>query len=371
MNTSHLLTPKYNLAWGFSPAIFSMLLSAYTSHQTAIYWGTVIGVVLSLRSWNKRHRRIPYILLYATTCMLALLTIFHLFFHCTCPSYLGSFVVEVSLMLPSLLILFNQKRLQYAQLKGDANNEIHLFRQGIEASIVSSRIFVMVVTIHLLSILITLFLQYPIEGGMQTFLFNVAPFIVYGLTIFINQLCIWEFNKMMQYTIFLPIVNKYGDVIGKCLPSDSQGRYIHPIIRIAVSIHGMLLLRRRSAHSLLDKGKTDILIEGFLTFGETLEEGAKRMISYALPDAPQESLRYNLSYYTELQGQKRLIYLFTLCLPDESCLKHQRFSGSKLWTFKQIEHNLKQHFFSQHFEYEYQQLKSIILTRTRFNKEKE
>lgn len=371
MNTNQLLTPKYNLAWGFTPAIFSMLLSAYTSHQSAIYWGTVIGVILSLHSWNKRRHRLPYILLYTTTFMLVLLTFFHLFFHCTCPLYLGSFVIEISLILPSLLILFNQKRLQYTQLSESTSNENHLFRQGIEASIVSSRIFIIVVGVHLLSILIILFFQFPIEGRMQTFLFRIAPLLVFGLTIVINQLCIRAFNKMMRYTIFLPIVNKYGDVIGKCLPSDSRGRYIHPIIRIAVSIHGMLLLRQRSAHSLLDKGKTDVLIEGFLTFGETLEEGAKRMLRYALPDAPEEPLRYNLSYYTELQGQKRLIYLFTICLPDESVLKHQRFKASKLWTFKQIEHNLKQHFFSQHFEYEYQQIKSIILTRERFNKEKE
>lgn len=48
----------------------------------------------------------------------------------------------------------------------------------------------------------------------------------------------------------------------------------------------MLFLLPRPQCSILEKGKTDILMENYLLYGETLEQGAERILQEILPSAP-------------------------------------------------------------------------------------
>lgn len=173
----------------------------------------------------------------------------------------------------------------------------------------------------------------------------------------------------MQHTIFVPVVNKKGDVIGKAIASEAINKkndYINPVVRVAVASHGMLFLLPRPQCSTFEKGKTDLLMEGYLFFGETLEQGVQRILKQTLPAAPLNNLHFNLKYHFENEMTNRLIYLFTLDLDDDSILCNKSFKGGKLWTFQQIEHNLDRNFFSHCFEYEYEHLKSIICTREKY-----
>ena len=81
-------------------------------------------------------------------------------------------------------------------------------------------------------------------------IYNILPALTLLLTFAINQWCIHYFNKLIQKQHFLPIVNKKGDVLGKCLAEDSKVSYIHPIIRIGVIVGGKIFL-----HSLLNWNK--------------------------------------------------------------------------------------------------------------------
>ena len=130
---------------------------------------------------------------------------------------------------------------------------------------------------------------------------------------------------------------------GKAMASEAINRkneYINPVIRITVTSHGMLFLLPRPQCSILEKGKTDILMENYLLYGETLEQGAERILQEILPSAPPQNLHF--------------------------CFMYQKFKGGKLCTFQQIEHNLHRNFFSSCFEREYEHTKEIIYTREKY-----
>lgn len=139
-----------------------------------------------------------------------------------------------------------------------------------------------------------------------------------------------------------------------------KNAYINPVIRIAVSTHGMLFLCNRPQSCILDKFKVDIPMECYLRYGETLAEGANRLLSNAFPKASDLKPTFTISYHFENAQTNRLIYLFIVDMEDDSILCDPRFKGGKLWTFQQIEHNLGTHFFSECFELEYEHLKQVI-----------
>lgn len=65
------------------------------------------------------------------------------------------------------------------------------------------------------------------------------------MSILFNQIAIRFFNHLMSHTEYVPIVNTKGDVIGKTPAVEAinyKNAYINPVIRIAISTHGMLFL---------------------------------------------------------------------------------------------------------------------------------
>ena len=121
-----------------------------------------------------------------------------------------------------------------------------------------------------------------------TFCFYVAPPLVFISGILFNQFGIFYFNIVMNHTVFVPIVNTKGDVMGKAIASEAINRkndYINPVIRIAVASHGMLFLLPRPKCNVFEKDKIDLLMEGYLIYGETLEQGAHRILRQTLPTA--------------------------------------------------------------------------------------
>ena len=118
--------------------------------------------------------------------------------------------------------------------------------------------------------------------------------------------------------------------------------------------------------NVFEKDKIDLLMEGYLIYGETLEQGAHRILRQTLPTAPLDHLHFNFMYHFENEATNRLVYLFTLDLDDDSILCNKNFKGGKLWTFQQMEHNLGRNFFSSCLEYEFEHLEAIIYTREKY-----
>ena len=201
-------------------------------------------------------------------------------------------------------------------------------------------------------------------------LYKVFPPVVFVMSILFNQIAIRYFNHLMSHTEYVPIVNTKGDVIGRSLAIEAlnyKNAYINPVIRIAVSTHGMLFLCDRPMNAILDKGKTDIPMECYLRYGESLTEGVNRLVNNALPHATEDfKPEFNIVYHFENETTNRLIYLFIVDIKDDSILCTPRFKNSKLWSFKQIEENMGKGFFSSCFEDEYEHLKDVICIREKY-----
>lgn len=364
MGKQRVLSSKFNMSLGYIPVLISILLCEYIIQDNAIYIGTAIGWLACIYTLRHKGPHIPYIILYSITGMLSLLAITAFFSDTYCPETMFPFALEISTFIPILALFLNRNRLSRCSVRFRQCNK-QSFEQGVEAAVVSARVLLIIGFLHLFIIAFVLLFGYPMNDTIRHVLFRIMPPCVFILSIVFNQFGIYYFNKVMRHTLFVPIVTPTGDVVGKVIASDAisrKSRYLHPVIRITVVSHGMLFLLPRPPYSLFEKGKTDILMEGYLIYGETLEQGARRILQKALPAASLQHLHFNTVYHFENESANRLIYLFTLNLENDSILCNPTFEGGKLWTLQQIEQNLQQNFFSSCFEHEFEQLKATIYT---------
>lgn len=365
-----VLSSVFNMSLGFIPVIISILLCEFITQDTAVYIGTGIGLVYSYYSLHRSSTRVPNFILYISTGILILLTVAALIPGDYVPPGGLPVTLEAGILIPMLSLYLHKRRfINYYLSKRDACNR-RLFAQGAEAAVVAARIVLILGTLHFITISLAILLgPKPLGSTLIWILFSILPLMVFILCIAFNQIGIRYFNKMMAHTEYVPIVNTKGDVIGKTLAVEAinyKNVYINPVIRIAVSAHGMLFLCNRSQNSILDKGKTDIPMECYLRYGETLTEGVNRIIQNTFPTAKELSPSFSIKYHFENKVTNRLVYLFLLDLEDDSILCDPRFKEGKLWRFQQIDQNLGQNFFSSCFEEECEHLETIIDIREKY-----
>lgn len=370
MGHQGVLSYRFNMSLGFIPVIIATLLCEFITQDISIYIATGVALLFYLHSQQGKGVRVPSTILNCTTGILLLWSILTLFTTTGCPNSMFPFAMEIIAVIPPLFIFLNRKRfLEYHASQTGSCCCKQLSAQSAEAAIVSARVVLMIALLHFLVILSAVLTSRPLEDTTRYVLFNIAPPAVFILCILFNQFGIFYFNLVMQHTVFVPIVNKKGDVIGKRIASEvihKKKGHIHPVIRIAVASHGMPFLLPRPSCSTLEKGKVDLLIEEYLSYGESLEKGVSRILKKTLPTTSLKDLHFSLKYHFENAMTNRLIYLFTLDLDDDLVLCNKTFKGGKLWTFQQIEHNLYKNFFSHCFEHEYEHLKAIICTREKY-----
>ena len=239
MSRQSILSFKYNMAWGFIPVLVSMILSELATLGTAIYAGALLGIVLSAYTFLRKGSHLPQILLYGITAMLVLLAFTYYFYAASCQPQWYSFTLEVGTLLLILLFYLNRKSLK--AYYGSSKRKHQSSAQSVEATIVSARVVLLFGAVHLLALLLAgaSFFQ----GESSFILHHVAPPAVFILSILFNQIGISYFNRLMKRTIFIPIVNAEGNVVGKALASDAlskKQKYMIPFVRVAVTLNGML-----------------------------------------------------------------------------------------------------------------------------------
>ena len=335
------LSSAFNMSLGFIPVIISILLCELITQDTAIYIGTSIGIVGIYLSYRRKGMLIPNFILYIATGVLALLSLAALIPGDYVPPGALPLTLEVSILIPMLSLYMHNKRFINHFLKQTGSCNKRLYAQGAEAAVVSARIALLFGILHFIIISITIVFQDPLSKTSIFVLYKVLPPTVFLMSILFNQIAIRFFNHLMSHTEYVPIVNTKGDVIGKTPAIEAanyKNAYINPVIRIAISTHGMLFLCDRSSTAILDRGKVDIPMECYLRF----------------------------VYHFENEVTNRLVYLFIVDIKDDSILCNPRFKNSKLWSFKQIEENLGKGFFSSCFEDEYEHLKGVIYIREKY-----
>ena len=369
MSHQRILSSRFNMSLGFIPVIISIILCEFITQDMSIYIGAGVGLLFSIYSVRHRGTHVPQIILYCTTGMLLLLSVTTLFLVNYCPRFMLPFTLEISAIIPPFIIYLNRRRFLDYHMSQTQKCCKQLFAQGAEAAIVSARVILIISLLHFLIIFLAILISHPLGSTTRYILFHVVPPLVFISGILFNQFGIFYFNIVMNHTVFVPIVNTKGDVMGKAIASEAINRkndYINPVIRIAVASHGMLFLLPRPKCNVFEKDKIDLLMEGYLIYGETLEQGAHRILRQTLPTAPLDHLHFNFMYHFENEATNRLVYLFTLDLDDDSILCNKNFKGGKLWTFQQMEHNLGRNFFSSCLEYEFEHLEAIIYTREKY-----
>lgn len=359
MSRQSILSFKYNMAWGFIPVLVSMILSELATLGTAIYAGALLGIVLSAYTFLRKGSHLPQILLYGITAMLVLLAFTYYFYAASCQPQWYSFTLEVGTLLLILLFYLNRKSLK--AYYGSSKRKHQSSAQSVEATIVSARVVLLFGAAHLLALLLAgaSFFQ----GESSFILHHVAPPAVFILSILFNQIGISYFNRLMKRTIFIPIVNAEGNVVGKALASDAlskKQKYMIPFVRVAVTLNGMLYLCPRLQCSSFEKGKVDLPVEGYLLYGETLKQGIHRLVRQVLPEISMQDLKFNFKYKLENEMTNRLVYVFTIIVDHESQLKRNKGQAGKLWTIQQIEQNIGQNYFCHCFEDEYNRVFSMI-----------
>lgn len=369
MNHKGLLSSAFNMSLGFIPVIISISLCELITQDTAIYIGTATGIAGIYHFHRRRGVSVPNFILYIATGMLTLLSIAALIPGDYVPPGALPLTLEVSILIPMLILYMHKKRFINHFLRQVDSCNHRLYVQGAEAAIVSARIALIFGVLHFIIISLTVILQGQPEQTSELILYKILPPTVFVMTILFNQIAIRFFNHLMSHMEYVPIVNTKGDVIGKTPAIEAvnyKNTYINPVIRIAISTHGMLFLCDRPSTSILDKHKTDLPMECYLRYGESLADGVSRLISSAFPHAEGIKPEFNIVYHFENEITNRLVYLFIADLEDDSILSTPRFRNSKLWSFKQIEENLGKGFFSSCFEDEYEHLKSVIYIREKY-----
>lgn len=363
------LSSAFNMSLGYIPVIISIILCEFITQDTAIYIGTGIGILYSYYSMHRKGVRIPNFILFISTGMLALLALAALIPGEYVPHGALPLTLEVSILIPMLILFLHKKRFLNYFLKRKEECSKRMFAQGAESSIVSAHIILILGIIHFVVISLGIFLCHPMENPTKWIIFNLMPPFIFILCIILNQIGIHYFNRLMTHTEYVPIVNKQGDVIGKTMAVEAlnyKNGYINPVIRIAVLSHGMIFLCPRPQTSILDRGKMDIPIECYLGYGESLAEGCRRMLRTTFPGTDGLEPTFSIMYHFENSVTNRLVYLFILEVEDDTLLSAPRLKGGKLWQFQQIEQNLGHKFFSECFEEEYEHLKSVIDIRERY-----
>ena len=364
MEQIKVLTSRFNLSLGFLPIAITLILVWFIDQTIALYIGTSVGLVC-----GAVHKRtvFPFIL-YGTTGVLLLFSVGSLLVGEWCSPQLFPLMAEIGVLVPPLIIFTNRKHLARCSRNSQEEKSRRLFLiQGMEASIVSARVVIIISCLHFFLLIIALIWGNPLGYRAQLFWFKVAPPGVFLLTIAINQLGIIYFNRLVKKLTFVPVITEKGDVTGRETIQEAaapNNHHLHPIVRIAVASHGMLYLLPRPQALLSESGKTDLLMESYVLYGESVKQCAVRMLRKACPTIGTDKLHFNLTYHYEQDSENRLVYLFTLDLDnDESPLCSDCIKGGKLWTLSQIEDNLGKNFFSCYLEYEYEYLKDIICTR--------
>lgn len=360
------LSTSFNLSLGFVPAILTILLGEFIAKDFAIYIGALMGVVYSLSNYYKNPTLLPNFILYIVTVVLLILSAVSVFNITDWPKNSLPITLEIAIVIPLLIISFNKTRfINSIRNRVKPTTKRHYVEAGISA-IISIRVALILAFIHYAILTVMILFSNTLSNSVLWVMQVLMPIIVFSITVILNQIGLHFFNKIISDTVFIPLVDDKGDVTGKILYDEIPSRgdkVMLPIVRIAIEYKGMLFLSHNNS---IDKEKTDTPLQSYITYEETIENAAKRLMSWAFPTTKDLEPRFSIKYKFTGIDKVRLVYLYMLNLDDDSLLSDDRFIGGKLWTLNQIEDNLDKGFFSDVFENEFEHLKDIIEIREKY-----
>lgn len=195
-------------------------------------------------------------------------------------------------------------------------------------------------------------------------LYVIVPiFIILSLFVYQTFRTKYITNKLRQEE-WLPIVTENGEVTGRIAKTISRklkNKFRHPVVRIALICNQKVYLQERDMQYILDGGKVDHPFEKYMLFKHEVKTAAHNSIKQMLGHDFEDELKFVFKYVFENEVTKRLVFLFTIEIDDESLISRTGKMTGKFWTVKQIDQEFNDGIFSECFELEYEYLKHMIL----------
>lgn len=335
MKRQKAIPAAFNMSFGLVPVILCMILSIFIQDEYALYFCTVLGLIGSFVSFYSSGKKIYNYILYFSTTVLALLSLFASLPVRMFPQGTVPFTAEIVIILIMVIFYYGKSFFRTAFSKGKSARQKDLIDKSIDSSTVSARITFLLGVLYLLIIGISYAVSYPFSGTTRFILLQILPPVLLTLSIGINQFGIHYANKMVK---------------------SENG----PVIRIAFAYNGMLFLSSHTCDCGVEKTKIDLPLESRLNYGESPQQGAENLLARAYSEKIPLEPRFSIKYSQEPEGGSILVYLYIAYIEEESLLYNPYFKQGKLWTFSQIEANLGKNFFCDRFEYEYEHLKEAV-----------
>lgn len=224
-------------------------------------------------------------------------------------------------------------------------------------------------TLHIFCVL--LYRQFPIGDEptpiIDLIIYTALPtLIVWGVGIY-QILKIKNLASKLKKEEWLPIVTEKGEVTGKIAKSVSfnmKNKFLHPVVRVALVSNSKVFLQERALNDTLNPRKLDYPFEKYILFNHEINLAARNSIRQMLGDDTDFDIKFLLKYVFENEETRRLIFLFTANVDDESKIRRVGKMTGKFWTVKQLEEGFADEIFSECFELEFEYLKNMVLVPT-------
>ncbi|MGL4293562.1 MAG: hypothetical protein ACRCSQ_08300 [Bacteroidales bacterium] len=176
------------------------------------------------------------------------------------------------------------------------------------------------------------------------------------------QFRLYWLNRRFKNEEWLPIIDENAQVIGKVAASVSyqfKERFLHPHIRILIFYKGMIYLKPRDPMRKIEVGYQDTPLAKDLRYMQDAPHVVDSLMKKGgFPNTVHP--RFFSRYIFEVSSLRRMIFLYTLIVPDETCFSHKVFQKGKLWTEQEIENNIGKEVFSTVFEEEFELLQTAV-----------
>lgn len=223
MSHQRILSSRFNMSLGFIPVIISIILCEFITQDMSIYIGAGVGLLFSIYSVRHRGTHVPQIILYCTTGMLLLLSVTTLFLVNYCPRFMLPFTLEISAIIPRSSSTSIGEGFWTTTCLRHRNAASNFCTRGRSRHRIRTRN-----PYHKPAAFSDYLLggsgQLPFGRHYPPHSVYVAPPLVFISGILFNQFGIFYFNIVMNHTVFVPIVNTKGDVMGKAIASEAINR---------------------------------------------------------------------------------------------------------------------------------------------------
>jgi hypothetical protein len=220
-------------------------------------------------------------------------------------------------------------------------------------------------TFHIFGIMLwQLFGKGDAAGRFDAVLFSIPPALIILFVGIYQMYKISSLSAKLKKEEWIPIVTEKGEVTGKIAKSVSlnmKNRFLHPVVRVALTSKTKVYLQERDVKDILSPEKLDYPFEKYMLFSHEINLAARNSISKMVGDDLNISIKFVLKYVFENDNTKRLIFLFVAEIDDEDKIKRSNLMTGKFWTVKQIEEGFADEIFSECFELEFEYLKNMVL----------